>query len=91
MTSAEGGAGRGPRGGPADLQPAPHTATVITAGDAMTSVRVTAEGGELTAVITGDGVLTAVITGDAADGLALSPGAPVVVLIKATAVSLATA
>ncbi|MFF5969183.1 molybdopterin-binding protein [Streptomyces collinus] len=58
----------------------PGTVTDIAAGDAMASVRVTVEGGELTAAI----------TRDAADDLALSPGVPVVALIKATEVSLAT-
>ncbi|MFD5233569.1 molybdopterin-binding protein [Streptomyces qaidamensis] len=58
----------------------PGTVRDIAAGDAMASVRVTVEGGELTAVI----------TRDAADDLALSPGIPVVALIKATEVSLAT-
>ncbi|MFJ8594160.1 molybdopterin-binding protein [Streptomyces sp. NPDC093598] len=59
----------------------PGTVTDVAAGEAMASVRVTVEGGELTAAI----------TRDAADDLALSPGIPVVVLIKATEVSLATA
>ncbi|MFE7901258.1 molybdopterin-binding protein [Streptomyces sp. NPDC057424] len=59
----------------------PGTVTDIAAGDAMASVRVTVEGGELTAAI----------TRDAAEHLALSPGIPVVALIKATEVSLATA
>ena len=47
----------------------------------MASVRVTVEGGELTAAI----------TREAAEDLGLSPGIPVVALIKATEVSLATA
>jgi molybdate transport system regulatory protein len=59
----------------------PGTVTDIAAGNAMASVRVTVEGGELTAAI----------TRDAAEDLALSPGIPVVALIKATEVSLATA
>ncbi|MEV5101055.1 molybdopterin-binding protein [Streptomyces massasporeus] len=59
----------------------PGTVTDLTAGEAMASVRVTVEGGELTAVI----------TRDAAEDLALSPGTPVVALIKATEVSLTTA
>jgi molybdate transport system regulatory protein len=59
----------------------PGTVTAIAAGDAMTSVRVTVGGGELTAAI----------TRDAAEDLALSPGIPVVALIKATDVALATA
>ncbi|MBB4716619.1 molybdate transport system regulatory protein [Streptomyces luteogriseus] len=57
------------------------TVTDLAAGDAMASVRVTVEGGELTAAI----------TREAAEDLALSPGLPVVALIKATEVSLATA
>ncbi|GAA2228070.1 TOBE domain-containing protein [Streptomyces indiaensis] len=59
----------------------PGRVTDLTAGEAMASVRVTVEGGELTAVI----------TRDAAEDLALSPGTPVVALIKATDVSLTTA
>ncbi|MFF8870069.1 TOBE domain-containing protein [Streptomyces massasporeus] len=59
----------------------PGTVTDLAAGEAMASVRVTVEGGELTAAI----------TRDAAEELALSPGTPVVALIKATEVSLATA
>ncbi|MGK5696898.1 TOBE domain-containing protein [Streptomyces sp. URMC 128] len=57
----------------------PGTVTDITTGDAMASVRVTVEGGELTAAI----------TRNAADDLALSAGTPVVALIKSTEVSLA--
>ncbi|MFH9991026.1 molybdopterin-binding protein [Streptomyces luteogriseus] len=59
----------------------PGTVADLAAGDAMASVRVTVEGGELTAAI----------TREAAEDLALSPGLPVVALIKATEVSLATA
>ncbi|MEU1319391.1 TOBE domain-containing protein [Streptomyces tibetensis] len=59
----------------------PGTVTDLAAGEAMVSVRRTVEGGELTSAI----------TRDAAEDLALSPGTPVVALIKATAVSLATA
>ncbi|WP_104781864.1 MULTISPECIES: TOBE domain-containing protein [Streptomyces] len=47
----------------------------------MGSVRRTVEGGELSSAI----------TRNAAEDLTLSPGTPVVALIKATAVSLATA
>ncbi|MEU1938213.1 molybdopterin-binding protein [Streptomyces coeruleorubidus] len=57
----------------------PGTVTDIATGDAMASVRITVEGGELTAAI----------TRDAADDLALSAGTPVVALIKSTEVSLA--
>ncbi|MGW6548353.1 TOBE domain-containing protein [Streptomyces massasporeus] len=59
----------------------PGTVADLATGEAMASVRVTVEGGELTAAI----------TRDAAEDLALSPGTPVVALIKATEVSLATA
>ena len=59
----------------------PGTVTDLAAGDAMASVRVTVEGGELTAAI----------TREAAEDLGLAPGIPVVALIKATEVSLATA
>ncbi|MEU0588057.1 TOBE domain-containing protein [Streptomyces sp. NPDC006132] len=58
----------------------PGTVQDVTTGDAMASVRVTVE----------DGALTAAITKDAADDLALSPGTPVVALIKSTEVALAT-
>ncbi|MFJ8467841.1 TOBE domain-containing protein [Streptomyces swartbergensis] len=57
----------------------PGTVKDIATGDAMASVRVTVEGGELTAAI----------TRDAADDLALSAGTRVVALIKSTEVSLA--
>ncbi|MFI6856376.1 molybdopterin-binding protein [Streptomyces sp. NPDC050416] len=57
----------------------PGTVADIATGDAMASVRITVEGGELTAAI----------TRDAADDLALSAGTPVVALIKSTDVSLA--
>ncbi|MFD8225013.1 molybdopterin-binding protein [Streptomyces massasporeus] len=59
----------------------PGTVTDLAAGGAMASVRITVEGGELTAAI----------TRDAAEELALTPGTPVVALIKATEVSLAGA
>jgi molybdate transport system regulatory protein len=59
----------------------PGTVTDITTGNAMASVKIRVEGGELTAAI----------TKDAAADLALSPGTPVVALIKSTEVSLATA
>ncbi|MFC9679801.1 molybdopterin-binding protein [Streptomyces sp. NPDC056948] len=59
----------------------PGTVTGIAAGDAMATVRITVEGGELTAAI----------TKDAADDLRLSAGTPVVALIKSTEVSLAVA
>ena len=58
----------------------PGTVRDITTGSAMASVKVTVEGGELTAAI----------TTDAATDLGLSAGAPVVALIKSTEISLAT-
>ncbi|MEU6450719.1 TOBE domain-containing protein [Streptomyces sp. NPDC046979] len=59
----------------------PGTVTDVTTGDAMASVKITVEGGELTAAITRDAV---------AD-LGLEAGAKVVALMKSTEVSLATA
>ena len=59
----------------------PGTVTDLAAGDAMASVRVTEEGGELTDAI----------TREAEEDLGLSPGIPGVALIKATEVSLAPA
>ncbi|KOG32035.1 TOBE domain-containing protein [Streptomyces resistomycificus] len=62
----------------------PGTVREIATGGAMASVKIavdgTAEGGDLTAVITSDAV---------AD-LALTPGTPVVALIKSTEISLST-
>ncbi|MFJ6071983.1 molybdopterin-binding protein [Streptomyces sp. NPDC093065] len=59
----------------------PGTVTALTTGAAMASVTVAVEGAGLTAAI----------TREAADDLGLSVGVPVVALIKATEVSLATA
>ncbi|MGP4006632.1 TOBE domain-containing protein [Streptomyces sp. 4N124] len=59
----------------------PGMVTDITTGNAMASVKIGVEGGELTAAI----------TKEAAADLGLSPGTPVVALIKSTEVSLATA
>ncbi|KUM70131.1 TOBE domain-containing protein [Streptomyces curacoi] len=58
----------------------PGTVTGITTGGAMASVKIAVEGG----------ALTAAITRDATTDLALSPGAPVVALVKATEVALTT-
>ncbi|KUO18010.1 TOBE domain-containing protein [Streptomyces dysideae] len=58
----------------------PGTVTDITAGAAMTSVKIGVEGAELTAAITTDAVTD----------LDLSADTPVVALIKSTEVSLAT-
>ncbi|MCX5071775.1 TOBE domain-containing protein [Streptomyces sp. NPDC054949] len=59
----------------------PGTVTDVTTGGAMGSVKVTVEGGELTAAITKDAV----------EALGLTAGASVVALVKSTEVSLATA
>ncbi|MDI3417460.1 TOBE domain-containing protein [Streptomyces luteolus] len=59
----------------------PGTVVGITTGDAMASVRITVEGGELTAAITKDAVTD----------LGLETGSTVVALMKSTEVSLATA
>jgi molybdate transport system regulatory protein len=58
----------------------PGTVQSVTAGRAMTSVKLAVEGGELTAVI----------TKDAADELGLAAGSSVTALVKATEVVLAT-
>jgi molybdate transport system regulatory protein len=58
----------------------PGTVAAVTTGAAMAGVRITVEGGELTAAI----------TRDAADELSLAAGSRVVALIKSTEVSLAT-
>ena len=59
----------------------PGTVSDVTTGTAMATVKVTVDGGELTAAI----------TKDAATDLGLTAGSPVVALIKSTEVSLATA
>jgi len=59
----------------------PGTVTALTSGQAMTSVKVSVEGGELTAAI----------TTDAATDIGLTTGSTVVAVIKSTEVSLATA
>ncbi|MET9833634.1 TOBE domain-containing protein [Streptomyces sp. NPDC006385] len=59
----------------------PGTVSGIATGGAMASVKIATEGASLTAVI----------TRDATTDLALSPGVPVVALIKATEVALAKA
>ncbi|MEV6167546.1 TOBE domain-containing protein [Streptomyces sp. NPDC051954] len=58
----------------------PGTVNGIATGNAMASVKIGVEGGELTAAI----------TQDAATDLALAPGTAVIALIKSTEVSLAT-
>ncbi|MGX1128128.1 molybdate transport system regulatory protein [Streptomyces glaucescens] len=55
--------------------------TQVSTGGAMASVKVSVDGGELTAAITKDAV----------EDLSLSAGTPVVALIKSTEISLATA
>ncbi|MGW6010060.1 TOBE domain-containing protein [Streptomyces sp. NPDC055210] len=59
----------------------PGTVTDVTTGGAMASVRITVDGGELTAAITKDAVTD----------LGLTTGSSVVALMKSTEVSLATA
>ncbi|MEU0969517.1 TOBE domain-containing protein [Streptomyces sp. NPDC005917] len=59
----------------------PGTVSDVTTGGAMATVKVTVDGGELTAAITKDAVTD----------LGLTAGSPVVALIKSTEVSLATA
>ncbi|WP_425246299.1 TOBE domain-containing protein [Streptomyces sp. NEAU-NA10] len=59
----------------------PGTVTDIVTGGAMATVRLSVDGGELTAVVTRDAV----------DDLALTTGSRAVALIKSTEVSLATA
>ena len=59
----------------------PGTVTDVATGGAMAGVKVTVDGGELTAAI----------TADAATDLGLAAGTPVVALIKSTEISLATA
>ncbi|MGV9456577.1 TOBE domain-containing protein [Streptomyces sp. NPDC003635] len=58
----------------------PGNVSAINTGPSMTTVKITVTGGELTAAI----------TTDAATALVLTPGTPVVALIKATEISLAT-
>ncbi|MFF8833276.1 molybdopterin-binding protein [Streptomyces sp. NPDC015131] len=59
----------------------PGTVADVSTGGAMGAVRVTVEGGELTAAITKDAV----------EDLGLNEGAAVVALIKSTEISLASA
>jgi len=59
----------------------PGTVAEVAVGGAMAAVKVTVDGGELTAAI----------TADAATELGLAAGSPVVALIKSTEISLATA
>ena len=58
----------------------PGTITDVTTGAAMATVKISIEGGELTAAITRDAVTD----------LDLAAGTPVIALIKSTEVSLAT-
>jgi molybdate transport system regulatory protein len=58
----------------------PGEVTAVTSGQAMTTVKVSVEGGELTAAI----------TTDAATDIGLTTGSTVVAVIKSTEVSLAT-
>jgi molybdate transport system regulatory protein len=58
----------------------PGTITGLVTGGAMASVKISVDGADLTAAI----------TKDATTDLALSPGVPVVALVKATEVALTT-
>ncbi|MFI6014806.1 molybdopterin-binding protein [Streptomyces sp. NPDC051243] len=58
----------------------PGTVTGLATGGAMASVKIAVDGADLTAAI----------TRDATTDLALSPGVPVVALVKATEVALTT-
>lgn len=58
----------------------PGNVSTVKTGPSMTAVKLTVTGGELTAAI----------TTDAATALVLTPGAPVVALIKSTEIALAT-
>ncbi|MEU1625438.1 TOBE domain-containing protein [Streptomyces sp. NPDC020096] len=59
----------------------PGTVSSVATGDAMATVKVAVEGGELTAAVTKDAV----------DDLQLAAGSSVVALIKSTEISLAAA
>ncbi|GAA1877971.1 TOBE domain-containing protein [Streptantibioticus ferralitis] len=59
----------------------PGTVSSVATGDAMATVKVAVEGGELTAAVTKDAV----------DDLRLAEGSSVVALIKSTEISLAAA
>lgn len=59
----------------------PGTVAAVATGGAMASVKITVDGGQLTAAITKDAVTE----------LGLEAGSPVVALMKSTEVSLATA
>ncbi|MFE1384080.1 molybdopterin-binding protein [Streptomyces sp. NPDC058740] len=59
----------------------PGSVTAVSTGAAMGAVKVSVEGGELTAAITREAV----------DELGLAAGSPVVALIKATEIALASA
>jgi molybdate transport system regulatory protein len=81
MKSTEVSLATGPVAGLSIRNQIPGTVVDVAAGAAMATVKVSVEGGELTAAI----------TKDAATELGLEAGSSVVALIKATEVSLATA
>ncbi|MEU0782715.1 TOBE domain-containing protein [Streptomyces sp. NPDC006173] len=81
MKSTEVALATGPVEGLSIRNQLPGTVSDVATGGAMATVKVTVDGGELTAAITKDAVTD----------LALAPGSSVVALIKSTEVSLATA
>ncbi|MFD6924437.1 molybdopterin-binding protein [Streptomyces sp. NPDC059944] len=81
MKSTEVALATGPVEGLSIRNQLPGTVSDVAMGGAMATVKVTVDGGELTAAITKDAVTD----------LALTPGSSVVALIKSTEVSLATA
>ncbi|MCX5136725.1 TOBE domain-containing protein [Streptomyces sp. NBC_00340] len=81
MKSTEVALATGPVEGLSIRNQLPGTVSDVATGGAMATVKVTVDGGELTAAITKDAVTD----------LSLAPGSSVVALIKSTEVSLATA
>ncbi|MFC8965406.1 molybdopterin-binding protein [Streptomyces sp. NPDC057094] len=81
MKSTEVALATGPVEGLSIRNQLPGTVSDVAMGGAMATVKVTVDGGELTAAITKDAVTE----------LSLAPGSSVVALIKSTEVSLATA
>ncbi|MFF2095628.1 molybdopterin-binding protein [Streptomyces sp. NPDC058202] len=81
MKSTEVALATGPVEGLSIRNQLPGTVSDVAMGRAMATVKVTVDGGELTAAITKDAVTE----------LSLAPGSSVVALIKSTEVSLATA
>lgn len=80
MKSTEVALATGPVSGTSIRNQIPGQVKEVTVGRAMARVKVSIEGGELTAAI----------TRDAATDLRLAPGSPVVALVKSTEVMLST-